>query len=88
MQHGSVASLTDQFLAPQIIYKGKTERSHPKVPVPTGWDVWHSDNRQKAGILDAVTGVTRLSTLSLMHHQTVFCTIFILTPMSPLKHCA
>lgn len=41
VQHGSVASLTDQFLAPQIIYKGKTERSHPKVPVPTGWGVCH-----------------------------------------------
>ena len=91
VQHGSNASFTDQFLAPQIIYKGKTERSHPKVSVPTGWGVWHSDNHQKAGILDAVTGVTprtRLSTFSLMHHQTVFCTIFILTPMSPLKHCA
>ena len=91
MQHGSVASFTDLFIAPQIIYKSKTERSRPKVSVPTGWDVWHSDNRQKAGILDDVTGVTprtRLSTFSLMHHQTVFCTIFILTHMSPLKHCA
>ena len=40
------ASLIGEFLPPQIIYiyKGKTERSHPKVAVPTGWDVWHSDN--------------------------------------------
>ena len=38
------ASLTGEFLAPQIIYKGKTERSHPKVAVPTGWDIWHSNH--------------------------------------------
>ena len=30
-------SRTGDFLAPQIIYKGKTERSHPKVSVPSGW---------------------------------------------------
>ena len=30
------ASLTSDFLPPQIIYKRKTERSHPKVPVPSG----------------------------------------------------
>ena len=86
VQHGSVASLTDQFFAPQLTYKGKTERSHPKVPVPTGWGVWHSDNYQKAGILDAVTGVTprtQLSTFSLMPYQTVF---FISSSLLPCHH--
>ena len=38
------ATLTGDFLAPQMIYKGKTERSHPKVSVPSGWDLWHRDN--------------------------------------------
>ena len=38
------ASLTGDFLALQIIYKGKTERSHPKVSMPSGWDLWHRDN--------------------------------------------
>ena len=38
------ATLTGDFLAPQIIYKGKTQCSHPKVSVPSGWDLWHSDN--------------------------------------------
>ena len=39
-----VATLTGDFLAPQIIHKGNTERSHPKFSVPSGWDIWHSDN--------------------------------------------
>ena len=28
--------------APQLIYKGKTERCHPVGEVPEGWDIWHS----------------------------------------------
>ena len=35
---------TGKFFPPQLIYKGKTERCHPKVSTPAGWDVWHSDN--------------------------------------------
>ena len=38
------ATLTGEYLPPQIIYKGKTPRCHPKVSFPQGWDVWHSDN--------------------------------------------
>ncbi len=38
------ATLTGEYLPPQLIYKGKTMRCHPKVAVPDGWDVWHSDN--------------------------------------------
>ena len=37
------ATLTGEYLPPQVIYKGKTERCHPKVAVPEGWDVWHSE---------------------------------------------
>ena len=40
------ATLTGDFLALQIIYKGKTEHSLPKVSVPSGWDLWHSDNHK------------------------------------------
>ena len=38
------ATLTGEFLPPQIIYEGKTERCHPKGSVPDGWDIWHSSN--------------------------------------------
>ena len=37
------ATLTGEYLPPQVIYKGKTMRSHPKVSFPQGWDIWHSD---------------------------------------------
>ena len=33
-----------RYLPVQLIYKGKTERCHPKVTMPAGWDLWHSDN--------------------------------------------
>lgn len=33
------------MLPPQLIYQGKTERCHPVVTFPRGWDVWHSDSR-------------------------------------------
>ncbi len=36
------ATLTGELQPPQIIYKGKTERCHPKVAVPEGWDMWHT----------------------------------------------
>ena len=38
------ATLTGEYLPPQVIYTGKTLRCHPKVTFPQGWDVWHSDN--------------------------------------------
>ena len=38
------ATLKGDFLSPQIVYKGKTDRFHPKASVPAGWDLWHSDN--------------------------------------------
>ena len=41
---GFAATLKGEFLVPQIIYKGKTERSHSKASIPAGWDLWHSEN--------------------------------------------
>ena len=38
------ATMTGEYLPPQMIYKGKTERCHPKVAFPEGWDIWHSEN--------------------------------------------
>ena len=38
------ASLIGEYLPPQLIYYGKTERCHPKVPAPEGWDIWHTEN--------------------------------------------
>ena len=38
------ATLTGELLPPQIIYKGKTGRCHPKCIIPKDWDIWHSDN--------------------------------------------
>ena len=33
-----------EFLNPQLLYKGKTEKCHPTVAFPDGWDIWHSEN--------------------------------------------
>jgi hypothetical protein len=38
------ATMTGEYFPPQVIYKGKTLRCHPKVDAPKGWDIWHSDN--------------------------------------------
>ena len=38
------ASMAGEYLAPQLLFQGKTERCHPKVDFPKGWDVWHSEN--------------------------------------------
>ena len=38
------ATTSGEYLPPQLIYKGKTIRCHPKGEVPKGWDIWHSDN--------------------------------------------
>ena len=35
---------TREYLAPQLLYKGKTERCHPQVQFPEGWYVWHTEN--------------------------------------------
>src|SRR5689334_3690957 len=32
------------FLAPQLLYMGKTEACHPSIQFPTGWDIWHSES--------------------------------------------
>ena len=34
-----------EYLKPQLLYKGKTEKCHPTVSFPKGWDIWHSENR-------------------------------------------
>ena len=38
------ASMTGEYLPPQLIYTGKTEKCHPVVSIPSGWDIWHSHN--------------------------------------------
>ena len=37
------ATMTGEYLHPQLIFNGKTPR-HPAVIVPQGWDFWHSPN--------------------------------------------
>ena len=37
-------TMSGEYLPPQLIYKGKTERCHPAGEVPDGWDIWHSHN--------------------------------------------
>lgn len=39
------ATITGEFVYPQILYQGKTNRCYPKVlSVPDEWDIWHSPN--------------------------------------------
>ena len=38
------ASLTGEFLAPKQSTRARQSDPHPKVSVPTGWDIWYSDN--------------------------------------------
>ena len=38
------ATVSGKYLPVQLIYKGTTQRCHPKVAVPDSWDVWHSAN--------------------------------------------
>lgn len=33
-----------EYLAPQLLYKGKTTKCHPQTSFPDGWDIWHSEN--------------------------------------------
>lgn len=37
-------SLTGDFLPMQVVYKGKTERCHPKYTFPIDWSITHSPN--------------------------------------------
>ena len=37
-------SMTGEFLPPQVLYAGKTNRCHPAVEFPNGWDVHHNEN--------------------------------------------
>ena len=38
------ASMAAEYLATQLIFKGKTQHCHPPVTFPKGWDIWHSEN--------------------------------------------
>ncbi len=38
------ASMAGEYLPPQLLFQGKTERCHPKVDYLKGRDVWHSEN--------------------------------------------
>ena len=33
-----------EFLPPQLLYEGRTERCHPSFKFPEDWDVWHLSN--------------------------------------------
>ena len=37
-------TLSGELLSPQLIYAGKTERCHPSVCFPDGWNITHSPN--------------------------------------------
>ena len=38
------ATLSGEFLPPQIIFQGKTVKCHSEVVIPERWDIWHSPN--------------------------------------------
>lgn len=38
-------TMTGDFLPPQVIYKGKTPRCHPKYDFPCEWNITHSPRR-------------------------------------------
>ena len=38
------ATITGEFFPVQLLFQGKTQRCHPKVKPPEGWDLWHSEN--------------------------------------------
>ena len=38
------ATITGELFPVQLLFQGKTERCHPKVKPPEGWDLWHSEN--------------------------------------------
>jgi hypothetical protein len=37
-------TLSGEYLAPQIIYQGTTNRCHPTVEFPAEWDIWRTPN--------------------------------------------
>ena len=36
--------MTGEYLPIQLIYKGTTDRCHPKANFPSDWDIFHSLN--------------------------------------------
>lgn len=36
------SSLSGTMLPPQVLYEQTTDRCHPSVKFPEGWDVWHT----------------------------------------------
>ena len=38
-------TITGELFPMQLLFQGKTERCHPKVKPPEGWDLWHSENQ-------------------------------------------
>lgn len=37
-------TMSGKLLPPQVLYAGKSDRCHPDVAFPPGWDIWHSPN--------------------------------------------
>ena len=42
-------TMSDEFLPPQILYQGNTERCHPAYSFPDGYDIWHTPNHWANG---------------------------------------
>ena len=38
------STMEGDFLPPQLLYEGRTERCHPSFSFPKDWDIWHSRN--------------------------------------------
>ena len=39
-------TLAGEYLRPQILYQGKTEKCHPAIEFPPEWDVRHTENHR------------------------------------------
>ena len=39
-------TLSGEYLPPQILYQGKTERCHRAIDFSPEWDVWHTENHR------------------------------------------
>ena len=42
-------TMSGEFLPPQILYQGKTQRCHPAYAFPEGYDIWHTNNHWANG---------------------------------------
>ena len=53
-------TLAGEYLSPQVVYKGKTERCHPKVAAPKGWDIRHTKSHwsNKETIIQYINKIT------------------------------